>query len=376
MENKTGARVDLNRTVRLLRADDFNSIGRSFYWVNSIYLSYMVYIVHLYLLNRIGRGIRNMAIKVSVVVLIYNPSMDKLKNTLNSITMQKNIDFEVIIADDGSLNIDRTVIEQWAYDRFDIERVKFVWNEQNQGTIKNYLSAVKEASGTYVYGISPGDYLYDEDVLRDLYQFAESNNVDVCFGNVQCYVNREGKQVLVRRMSPENPEFFALEHSRGFLSSVAFFFGQFAIGATYFRKRTFLLDCLKKLAGTVVYIEDTASTFIYLLEGGRLLYYDRLVVFYESNSGISTNKSHPLAQKFKKDEEAIGDYVKTHYRNNPIVRYKWIDPHILRIVYHPCVFACVIWNKLCKLTCKNRKQTFGDIRNLEKIQNFKTNEEV
>lgn len=317
-----------------------------------------------------------MAIAVSVVLLTYNSNLEKLKYTLNSIAMQKEIDYEVIIADDGSKMLDTQTIEKWTYQRFEKQKVKFLWNKQNQGTIKNYMSAVNLATGDYVYGISPGDYFYDEFVLRDLYRFAEINHADVCFGKPQCYVNREKKQELVRCVTPINPEFFAPEKYSGFFAAVAFFFGQFAIGATYFRKRTFLLDCLKKLAGTVVYIEDTASTFIYLLEGGRLLYYDRLVVFYESNSGISTNKSHPLAQKFKKDEEAIGDYVKTHYRNNPIVRFKWIDSHILRIVYHPCVFACVIWNKLCKLTCKNRKQTFGDIRNLEKIQNFKTNEEV
>lgn len=315
-------------------------------------------------------------IEVSIVVLIYNPNLEKLRNTLNSIAMQRAVNYEVIIADDGSEKIDRNLIEHWAYERFCSDKIRLIWNKRNQGTVKNYLKAVEEATGTYVYGISPGDYFYDEYVLRDLYQFAKVNHIEVCFGKPQCYVDVNGGKKLVRRESPINPEFFAPKHYKSFFSSVAFSFGQFPIGATYFRKRTFLLDCLKKLAGTVIYIEDEASTFIYLLEGGKLLYYDRFVVFYESNSGISTNKRHPLAQKFKKDEDAVRNYMKMHYGSNPIVRFKWTEPHVIRAFYHPDVFICVVWNKLFERICMNRKQFFGDICNLEKIQNFKISEEA
>mgnify|MGYP004525905541 CR=1 FL=1 len=314
-----------------------------------------------------------MAIAVSVVLLTYNSDLEKLKYTLNSIAMQKEIDYEVIIADDGSKTLDAQTIEKWAHQRFEEQKVKFLWNKQNQGTIKNYLSAVNLATGNYVYGISPGDYFYDEFVLRDLYRFAEANHAEVCFGKPQCYVNREEKQELVRCVTPINPEFFAPEKYRRFFATVAFFFGQFAVGATYFRKREFLQNCLKKLAGKIIYVEDEASTFIYLLEGGKLLYYNRFVVFYESNSGISTNKNHPLAKRFKEDEEEVSRYMVSHYGDDPIVRFKWIEPHFVRFLRHPCVAMCVIANKLCKIACKNRKQAFGNIENLKKIQGFEEN---
>ncbi|MBQ4470063.1 MAG: glycosyltransferase family 2 protein, partial [Synergistaceae bacterium] len=42
------------------------------------------------------------SLQVSVVVLIYNGSWERIRATLNSIIMQKDIKFELIIMDDCS----------------------------------------------------------------------------------------------------------------------------------------------------------------------------------------------------------------------------------------------------------------------------------
>ena len=39
---------------------------------------------------------------ISVLVLIYNSKYEKIRPTLNSIVCQKNINYEIIFADDGS----------------------------------------------------------------------------------------------------------------------------------------------------------------------------------------------------------------------------------------------------------------------------------
>ena len=41
---------------------------------------------------------------ISVVVLTYNPDLNDLKKTLRSIMLQDGVDFEIVIADDGSKN--------------------------------------------------------------------------------------------------------------------------------------------------------------------------------------------------------------------------------------------------------------------------------
>ena len=40
--------------------------------------------------------------KVTVAVISYNPVWEKLRNTLKSVVWQKKVDFEIIVADDGS----------------------------------------------------------------------------------------------------------------------------------------------------------------------------------------------------------------------------------------------------------------------------------
>ena len=308
--------------------------------------------------------------KVSVIVLTYNSDFEKLKLTLNSIALQEKIEYEFIIADDGSENVNKNIIEQYAREIFIEKKLEFVWNQYNQGTIKNYLSAIKKAEGKYVYGISPGDCFYDEYVLHDLFQFAEVNDVDVCFGKPQCYVSENGKIRPVKRVSPSNPEIFAKENYRKSFAEMAFFFGQYPIGATYFRKRNFLEHCLTQIAGHVTYLEDEASTSLYLLEGGKLLYYNRFVVFYEANSGISTNKNHCFALKFEEDIKAVGTYIAHHYKENPLVKFKWVEPRFLRMFYHPQITACAILIKALKFTFKFKKEEIGNVENLAKIQNY------
>ena len=41
-------------------------------------------------------------IDVSVIVVMYNPVLDKLYKTLDSIICQKGVSFEIILCDDGS----------------------------------------------------------------------------------------------------------------------------------------------------------------------------------------------------------------------------------------------------------------------------------
>lgn len=51
--------------------------------------------------------------KITVVVITYNPDYKKLFQTLYSIVIQKNIIFEIIVSDDGTIDFDKKGIEQW-----------------------------------------------------------------------------------------------------------------------------------------------------------------------------------------------------------------------------------------------------------------------
>mgnify|MGYP000552217109 FL=1 len=133
---------------------------------------------------------------VSVIVLTYNPDIAKLRSTLFSIIIQKNIDFEIIIADDGS-NDDYydNVLKFFEQNKF--INFSIIKNNTNMGIVNNYYNALKRSNGEYIYGISPGDMLYDTNVLLNLYDFAKNKNAEICFGDAAFYSNvRNNLQIL------------------------------------------------------------------------------------------------------------------------------------------------------------------------------------
>ena len=71
--------------------------------------------------------------EISVVVASYNPKWDKMQRTLDSIIEQKNIDIEIVITDDGSLNSMYNQVVNYLIDH-GVENFIYVSHESNSGT--------------------------------------------------------------------------------------------------------------------------------------------------------------------------------------------------------------------------------------------------
>ena len=88
-------------------------------------------------------------IDVSVVVVTFNPSWEKLRITLLSILFQKNINMEIIISDDCSVNnYFEEVRELFAKNSF--SNYYLISHIENQGTVNNLLDAVQQCKGRYI----------------------------------------------------------------------------------------------------------------------------------------------------------------------------------------------------------------------------------
>ena len=120
-------------------------------------------------------------IEISVIVLTYFPKWTELKKTLLSIIHQEGINYEIIIADDGSDDYCIDKIKE-LFQKHNFENYEVVHQEKNVGTCKNCLAAIKIAKGEYVRLISPGDFISQANSLREWYQFMDSNNINVSFG--------------------------------------------------------------------------------------------------------------------------------------------------------------------------------------------------
>ena len=93
---------------------------------------------------------------LSIIVVAYNPVVEKMKETLVSAINQEGVDFEIIVADDGSDKEYKDEIIQ-LFQEYKFKNYKLIMNPKNQGTVRNLLSALDVAEGEYAKGISPGD---------------------------------------------------------------------------------------------------------------------------------------------------------------------------------------------------------------------------
>lgn len=234
------------------------------------------------------KDIKIMKYDFSVIVVCYNPDIDKLKNTLYSILVQKDVALEIVVADDGSGEDYSDQLHQWFAER-GFSDYKLVMNEQNQGTVKNLLSGLQVAEGKYTKNISPGDYLYDAGVLKAYYDCMEQEQLSICFGKAVHYSCEDGKITIYNRHSPVDLKVYRKKNQKKIRRNY-FWFRDYALGACLAFHAEAARKYTKIISEHVRFAEDTAVICM-LASGEKIGMLDRLSVWYEYGTGISTAAS-------------------------------------------------------------------------------------
>lgn len=126
---------------------------------------------------------------VSIVMATYNHA-NFVAETIRSVLAQTGVDFEFLIADDGSSDSTRDVVAT-----FQDERIKFFPSEVNQGACVVTNALITKASGEFIALINSDDFWIDQDKLSFQVQFMRENpKIGACFGRAQ-FVDREGKKI-------------------------------------------------------------------------------------------------------------------------------------------------------------------------------------
>ncbi len=100
---------------------------------------------------------------ISVVIATYNGEK-YLEETLESVLAQTDVEYEIIVVDDGSKDNTRLIIERYAA-RFGQITTKF--HDRNQGIIPTYAHGVRLSSSPLFKVLDQDDTLVHESVLRD-----------------------------------------------------------------------------------------------------------------------------------------------------------------------------------------------------------------
>lgn len=291
--------------------------------------------------------------QVSVIVLTYNPNLEKLYRTLSSIIAQKDVDFELILSDDGSADSKFPQAEAFLQ-LHGFSNYHLVSNPQNCGTVQNCISGLSASRGEYVFLTSPGDLLFDDYVLADFVRFAQQNTCSMCFGNAVHYnCTMQGLELTSHYTTPKNPNIFERSRSLAFRKS-CYCNRKWITGAVFFRERTAAIHYFTAIAPASIYTEDTPSTLFAMAEQNMPIYYDRNMIWYESG-GISTGGNSKWTALIDQDIRTSVEALKLLYPQDPYVDVAWtnacIPNRFKRLAYklfrHPIIMSRSYWATYC-----------------------------
>lgn len=252
--------------------------------------------------------------EVSVVVVTYNSPFEKLENTLQSVIWQENVDFEIIIADDGSKSFDKERVESW-FNSKDFKDYKLVLNKENQGTLKNFISGWKAATGKYVKELSPGDLLYDKTTLEKSVRYMEDHNVGFVFGLAASYKKENDSIELLNIMNPGDLRPYYSDSTEW--KKLNYVVNRdYANGMAVIERRDLMLKYSSYLEEKVKFMED--CIFILMIaDDVPVGFIKDYMIWYEFGGGISTRKDSASSKRVVDDNIAcfkvIGE-MKKKYR--------------------------------------------------------------
>ncbi len=239
-------------------------------------------------------------VEFSVIILSYHPDFAQLTGTIDSVLCQQEVACEILICDDGSEENHFSRLEAYFKER-QFSDYRLLGSEKNQGTVRNILKGLSEASGKYAKLIGAGDLLYERRTLADVKEFMEKNRAECCFGLMRGYRRRGDGLEFPAHTSPRDIEAYRRQDTEKIAHNLMLC-EDWVSGAGIFAETDYYRRYISMLEGKVLYCEDWASA-LSAVDHVFLKLYDRYVVWYEMGSGISTGQSSGFREKLFADNQ-------------------------------------------------------------------------
>ena len=251
---------------------------------------------------------------ISVIVSSYHTTLEALLCTLESVITQKNIIFDIIIADDGSEKQFSEELRSYFKQR-DFTNYYIVEATENVGTVRNLLRALTHAKGTYIKGIGAGDCLYDEYALADIVSFMDQNRYKIGFGLIQGFQKKESSLTPFIWHSPKDISPYRSENMKALRYNMVVY-EDYISGSCLFYEKEYFKKQLRAIEGTVIYCEDFLQVLT-TLEHEKIGFLDRFVIYYEVGTGISTKRvMKKLDNRVTADTVNLNLYLKNNYSDD------------------------------------------------------------
>ena len=243
---------------------------------------------------------------VSICVLTYHPDPREEMTTILSALKQEGVSFEIIIADDGS---EKNLFPEAEalFRRHGFGDYQLIAHEKNQGTVRNCLDAVRKARGEYTKLISPGDYLYGRQVLKEITAYMRAKKSRACFSDLIHYPKSDPHRAKTEAAMPRAT---APYHRENLKEQQLYYLvlGDKACGAAWMTETETLKAYLELIAGKVIYSEDSVYRLM-VADGIPLTHQAITSEFYQAGEGISTNGNTAWREKLYRDDTAANEIL-------------------------------------------------------------------
>lgn len=307
---------------------------------------------------------------ISVVICTYESSLKSTLRTIYSVIRQKDVTYEIVISDDGSSMDYKTAYEAF-FHKYGFSNYKIIKNKENHGTVANLYIAACAASGEYMYCLAPGDFFYNENSLKTIYDFVIDKGCSFAFADSRYYKLIDGKVRLYPNYYPCFPGLFNNRRAGTTLQLSSLFISGNPIGASYLRNRTEFVEYLSSIKNRIIYTEDKPTSSLHLLSGKKILYLNQPILWYEYGGGISTSKNSYFQKLLKEDEKNMDEYLHGKFPKSRVIRGKYTKSILGRLKYPDVCIIGVVLLILTKINLFLKRVPESDVKELKRILKMK-----
>ena len=132
---------------------------------------------------------------ISVIVTVYNIK-SYIRECIESILSQKDVEFEVICVDDASTDGSDSILDE--YKKKD-SRIRVLKNLKNEGLASARNKGYRLAGGEYLYNID-GDDLLAEGALYRMHQVMKEHDLDLLAFSAKAFLTMIIRMFLAMKM--------------------------------------------------------------------------------------------------------------------------------------------------------------------------------
>ncbi len=301
--------------------------------------------------------------EISVIVLTYNSDLQKTLNTLHSIMIQKEVTFEIIVADDGSGKNNYAQLKEYFYSK-NFSDYELIIRDKNLGTVKNLFYAIQFAKGNIIKPISPGDYLFDDHVLYDFKDYMDKTETKIVFGDSFFYKKDGDNYIKINRKNPLYLRPYKLSNQKKIKHNYLVTRDPI-LGADLFYDKTVLIKYLNIIVDKVKYCEDSVLNLM-VADYLKISYYNRVQLYYEVGEGVSSSSSEKWKKNIYDDNKAVFKILLTQKKISKFVYYKnFGNSKLLRIIL---ILFLDCFNKLGITLYKLFNKKYNSLLSVEELK--------